>query len=114
MFLPLKDGVLSAEHEHLLLGAEVSQIVDVISLGWYESIFQSYLAQKVRNVSLATLSYCSIYMQPVKVVSSVSYSVFERLWLISGKDGRKFCWQELYLEPSCRHFIYWKYNDDSW
>ncbi|KAI0250892.1 hypothetical protein BJV78DRAFT_1361975 [Lactifluus subvellereus] len=53
-FIPLADGVLSAELERSLLGAEVNQIVDKLSFGWYESIFQSYLATK-----------------PVKVVSSM-------------------------------------------
>ncbi|KAI0292619.1 hypothetical protein B0F90DRAFT_1671124 [Multifurca ochricompacta] len=53
-FVPLKDGVLSAELEKSLLGAEVNRIVDSLSLGWYESIFQSYWASK-----------------PVKVVSSM-------------------------------------------
>ncbi|KAJ7583113.1 hypothetical protein C8J56DRAFT_202132 [Mycena floridula] len=53
-FIPLKDGVSSPELEKSLLGAEVGRIVDNLSLGWYESIFQSYMAQK-----------------PVKVVSSM-------------------------------------------
>ena len=52
IFLPLKDGVLSAEHENSLLGAEVSQIINTISLGWYESIFQSYMAEKVRGLDI--------------------------------------------------------------
>ena len=47
-FVPLKDGVVSAELEKSLLGAEVNKIVDSLSLGWYESIFQSYWASKVR------------------------------------------------------------------
>ena len=46
-FVPLKDGVLSAQLETSLLGAEVNRIVDSLSLGWYESIFQSYWAAKV-------------------------------------------------------------------
>ncbi len=46
-FVPLADGVLSSDLETSLLGAEVSEIVDKLSLGWYESIFQSYLATKV-------------------------------------------------------------------
>ena len=46
-FIPLANGVLSAELEMSLLGAEVNQIVDKLSFGWYESIFQSYLALKV-------------------------------------------------------------------
>ncbi|KAH9029436.1 hypothetical protein EDB85DRAFT_2251894, partial [Lactarius pseudohatsudake] len=53
-FVPLKDGVLSAQLETSLLGAEVNKIVDSLSIGWYESIFQSYWASK-----------------PVKVVSSM-------------------------------------------
>ncbi|KAF8124364.1 hypothetical protein EV363DRAFT_1227517 [Boletus edulis] len=51
-FIPLKDGIYSAEVEKSLLGAEINRIVDSISFGWYESIFQSYMADKpVRVVS---------------------------------------------------------------
>lgn len=46
-FMPLADGVLSADLERSLLGADVNTIVDKLSFGWYESIFQSYLATKV-------------------------------------------------------------------
>jgi len=46
-FVPLADGVLSSDLERSLLGAEVNKIVDKMSFGWYESIFQSYLATKV-------------------------------------------------------------------
>ncbi|GBE82556.1 hypothetical protein SCP_0409400 [Sparassis crispa] len=53
-FIPLKDGVSSAELEKSLLGAQVGRIVDSLSFGWYESIFQSYMVSK-----------------PVKVVSSM-------------------------------------------
>ena len=48
-FIPLKDGVYSVEVERSLLGAEINRIVDSISFGWYESIFQSYMADKVRT-----------------------------------------------------------------
>jgi hypothetical protein len=48
-FIPLKDGVSSPELERSLLGAEVGRIVDSLSLGWYESIFQSYMAAKVSS-----------------------------------------------------------------
>jgi len=51
--------MLSADHEHSLLGAEVSQIVDILSLGWYESIFQSYMAHKVRNLHMTIPSHYS-------------------------------------------------------
>ena len=47
-FIPLKDGVYSVEVEKSLLGTEINHIVDSISFGWYESIFQSYMAGKVR------------------------------------------------------------------
>ncbi|KAG6327965.1 hypothetical protein ID866_11124 [Astraeus odoratus] len=51
-FIPLKDGVYSPELEKELLGADVNRIVDSISFGWYESLFQSYMATKpVRVVS---------------------------------------------------------------
>lgn len=48
-FVPLKDGVYSVDVERSLLGAEINRIVDSISFGWYESIFQSYMADKVRT-----------------------------------------------------------------
>jgi hypothetical protein len=49
-FVPLTDGVLSPQLEKSLLGAEVNKIVDSLSLGWYESIFQSYWASKVKRL----------------------------------------------------------------
>ncbi|KAG8920753.1 hypothetical protein FRC02_000712, partial [Tulasnella sp. 418] len=53
-FVPLNDGICDPLQEQRLLGATVDQIIDSISLGWYESIFNSYMATK-----------------PVKVVSSM-------------------------------------------
>ncbi|KAG8938850.1 hypothetical protein FRC04_007415 [Tulasnella sp. 424] len=61
-FVPLKDGVLDATLEREILGGEVSKIIDAISLGWYESIFSSYMATK-----------------PVKVVSSMGEQSVGRL-----------------------------------
>jgi hypothetical protein len=46
-FIPLTDGVSSSDLEKDLLGAEVGQIVDRLSFGWYESLFKSYMATKV-------------------------------------------------------------------
>lgn len=40
------DGVSSTDFESELLGAEVGQIVDKLSFGWYESILRSYMADK--------------------------------------------------------------------
>ncbi|KAG9013251.1 hypothetical protein FRB93_000774 [Tulasnella sp. JGI-2019a] len=45
-FVPLKDGVFDPWLEQQLLGAEMSKIIDTLSLGWYESIFGWYLAAK--------------------------------------------------------------------
>ena len=56
-FIPLKDGVVSAQLEKSLLGAEVNRIVDSLSLGWYESIFQSYWASKVSSFPMLSLTY---------------------------------------------------------
>lgn len=56
-FMPLKDGVVSTDFDLQLLGAEVSRIIDAITLGWYESVFRTYFATK-----------------PVKVVSSMGKS----------------------------------------
>ncbi|KAG5646404.1 hypothetical protein DXG03_003454 [Asterophora parasitica] len=56
-FVPLKDGVTSADLERALLGAEVGRIVDSLSLGWYESIFQSYMTDKVRTTRPSLLAY---------------------------------------------------------
>lgn len=46
-FIPLKDGVWEPDYERSLLGADVPAIIDALSLGWYESLFQSYMATKV-------------------------------------------------------------------
>jgi hypothetical protein len=74
-FVPLKDGVVSEELEKSLLGAEVNKIVDSLSLGWYESIFQSYWASRVRILcpyfpECSSLRHLHRY-KPVKVVSSM-------------------------------------------
>ena len=49
-FVPLKDGVVSPQLEKSLLEAEVNRIIGSLSLGWYESIFQSYWASKVKRL----------------------------------------------------------------
>ena len=62
-FVPLKDGVLSAEVERSLLGADVGQIVDSLSFGWYESLFQSYQSSKV---IVSWISRIPAHCPPVK------------------------------------------------
>ncbi|KAG8915780.1 hypothetical protein FRC00_014367 [Tulasnella sp. 408] len=53
-FLPLQDGVLSDDLTLKLLGSEVEEIIDAITMGPYEAILGSYMSTK-----------------PVKVVSSM-------------------------------------------
>lgn len=51
-FVPLKDGILDQSWEDDLRGADVTRIMDSISLGWYELIFGLYMATKpVRVIS---------------------------------------------------------------
>ncbi|KAH9005432.1 hypothetical protein EDB86DRAFT_2825090 [Lactarius hatsudake] len=59
-FVPLADGVLSAELERSLLGAEVNQIVDKLSFGWYNLRWSS--VPRAHDIDVT---------QPVKVVSSM-------------------------------------------
>jgi hypothetical protein len=49
-FVPLKDGVLSLDLEKSLFGADVNRIVESLTLGWYEPIFRSYWASKVKGL----------------------------------------------------------------
>jgi hypothetical protein len=75
-FVPLKDGVVSPQLEKSLLGAEVNRVVDSLTLGWYESIFQSYCVSKVRqsmrvvghepdHVSMLAREGCIVYGRAV-------------------------------------------------
>ncbi|OJA15113.1 hypothetical protein AZE42_09078 [Rhizopogon vesiculosus] len=74
-FIPLKDGVYSTEVEKSLLGADVNHIIDSLSFGWYESLFQSYMAKKVWiawiyfHFRVTDFTPCNL--KPVKVVSSM-------------------------------------------
>ncbi|CAE6489587.1 unnamed protein product [Rhizoctonia solani] len=45
-FLPLKDGVWDPDYESNLVGATIAEVKDTLSLGWYESIFRTYMAKK--------------------------------------------------------------------
>ncbi|KAG8697844.1 hypothetical protein FRC11_014809 [Ceratobasidium sp. 423] len=64
-FMPLKDGVWDPEHERKLVGATISELIDSLSLGWYESLLQSYMATKSFEPMTEGDS------QPVRVVSSM-------------------------------------------
>ncbi len=90
-FVPLADGVLSAELERSLLGAEVNKIVDKLSFGWYESIFKSYMALKV--------SYAVTFILPDKLNS---FHIAREGRIVYGPTVRG---KELLVEPSCRYVI---------
>ena len=62
VFIPLKDGAVSPQLERSLLGAEVNRIVDSLTLGWYESIFQSYWASKVRRLIFVTADGLTVWL----------------------------------------------------
>ena len=87
-FVPLKDGVVSPQLEKSLLGADVNPIIDSSTLGWYESIFQSYWASKVRRTIRA--------FGPPLTVSLVSMLAGEGCII----DGRAVHWEELHSKSS--------------
>ena len=91
-FVPLKDGVLSAQLEISLLGAEVNRIVDSLSIGWYESIFQSYWASKVSSPH-RTLSNDPDLSAAIPASES------------SILNGRTIRGEKLYPESPRRHFL---------
>ncbi|KAL5634326.1 hypothetical protein ACGC1H_002410 [Rhizoctonia solani] len=49
-FMPLKDGVWDPDYESGLVGSTIEEINDSLSFGWYESIFRSYMADKMVRV----------------------------------------------------------------
>lgn len=85
-FIPLKDGVLNPNFERGLLGADVPTIISSLSLGWYESLFQSYLATKpVRVVSSmgeqsVGKSYCLNHLADTSFAGSAMRTT-EGVWL---------------------------------
>ena len=91
-FVPLKDGVVSPQLEKSLLGAEVNRIVDSLTLGWYESIFQSYWASKVRY-PICRRERPSPHDLPLPAGESCIV------------DGRAVCWKKLYPESFGGHVL---------
>ncbi|KAF8685043.1 hypothetical protein RHS04_00827 [Rhizoctonia solani] len=85
-FIPLKDGVWDPVYERSLLGADVPTIVDTLSLGWYESLLQSYMATKpVRVVSSmgeqsVGKSYCLNHFADTSFAGSAMRTT-EGVWL---------------------------------
>jgi hypothetical protein len=77
-FVPLKDGVLRADFERRLLGASVSRIVDNLSFGWYESVFQSYMANKactIIPVSSLLIPHCLVARQGRLLIRCTFFSM---------------------------------------
>ncbi|KAB5588316.1 hypothetical protein CTheo_8242 [Ceratobasidium theobromae] len=85
-FIPLKDGVWNSDHERSLLGAGVTAIIDALSIGWYESLFQSYMSNKpVRVVSSmgeqsVGKSYCLNHFADTSFAGSAMRTT-EGVWL---------------------------------
>ena len=102
-FVPLKDGILSTELEKSLLGAEVNKIVDNLSIGWYESVFQSYWASKVRPLTVL-----------LQISITLTYITAAILMVIAREgcviDGRAICREELRLKSSSGYFVCWERN----
>jgi hypothetical protein len=101
-FVPLKDGVVSARLEKALLGAEVNTIVDNLSLGWYESIFQSYWASKVRHSLLNSPSFL--------IISMTSIQACQGRFIY----GRAIGWKKFYSQPSRRYIICGQRDANDW
>jgi len=99
-FIPLKDGVVSAQLEKSLLGAEVNRIVDSLSLGWYESIFQSYWASKVGSFPVPSLTYLFLRQ----------FSARQGCFV----NGRAISWEKFYSQSSCRHVVCWECDANYW
>jgi hypothetical protein len=91
-FVLLADGVLSSDLERSLLGAEVSKIVDKLSFGWYESIFQSYLASRVcSSVNIRSIQLTLVYFCTARKGCVV--------------NGSTICREKLFTEPPSGYVI---------
>ncbi|KAH7337761.1 hypothetical protein B0J17DRAFT_664159 [Rhizoctonia solani] len=80
-FIPLKDGVWDLDYQRSLLGTDFSSNVDALSLGWYESVFQSYMANKpVRVISSMGRNYSLDHFADTPFAGSRMYAT-EGVWL---------------------------------
>lgn len=113
-FIPLKDGVSSMEFERSLLGAEVGQIANSLSFGWYESLFRTYYSQKVTGSS-------NIHSRADIFYSRLSKWSLRWVWLhLHWQPGdadylvrRTICGEKLCLESSGRHILCWECHEDN-
>ncbi|KAH7325389.1 hypothetical protein B0J17DRAFT_581807, partial [Rhizoctonia solani] len=85
-FIPLRDGIWDPEYERRLVGATISEVIDSLSLGWYESLLQTYMASKpVRVVSSmgeqsVGKSYCLNHFADTSFAGSAMRTT-EGIWL---------------------------------
>ena len=91
IFVPLKDGIVSPQLEKSIVESEVNRIVDSLTLGWYESIFQSYCVSKVIR------SICVIRNE----ADHGPMLACER-GIVDGRAVRR---EKLHPEPSSRHIF---------
>ena len=98
-FVPLKDGVYSPDLERSLLGADVNRIMDSLSFGWYESLFQSYMASKVCTVVVMGAKARWLMVPMIACQGGVF-------------DGGTVGWEELCVESSGRYIVCWVCNAD--
>ena len=89
-FVPLKDGIYSLDLE----GVDVNRIVDSLSFGCYESLFQSYMASKVCITALITAGD----RLPMSAIIACQGRV---------RDGGAVDREEFCAEPSRRYVVYW-------
>jgi hypothetical protein len=95
-FVPLKDGVISPQWEKSLLGAEINNIVDSLSLGWYESIFQCYWISKVSRSTSVFQNDLNRWFAPTLAGEGCIV------------DGRAVGWEKLHPESPPGHFFFGK------
>ena len=98
-FVPLKDGVYSPDLERLLLGADVNRIVDNLSFGWYESLFQSYMVSKVGVVIHFSARVLSFVMTMIARQGGVIH-------------GGAISREEFCVESSRRYIVCWVCDAD--
>ncbi|CAE6525461.1 unnamed protein product, partial [Rhizoctonia solani] len=85
-FIPLRNGIWDPEYERGLVGATTSEVIDSLSLGWYESLLRTYMASKpVRVVSSmgeqsVGKSYCLNHFADTSFAGSAMRTT-EGIWL---------------------------------
>ena len=120
-FIPLRDGVISQEFEQSLLGADVPRIAEAyvlwfqfvytsshlrtrLSLGWYESIFTSYLARKVSTTG-GCIRVSDVILARQSGFFNGSVDLLRYLDHSHGIFRGAICWKKLRAEPLCGYLF---------